>query len=92
MNVSRVSGALRVAVETVALGRVTAVNTLQHPARLIVDVSGLPPVNEHQLALTDPELRGVLVKKHGTGTRLVFELARLPTRVAQQGDSALLQF
>jgi hypothetical protein len=92
VNVSRVSGALRVAVETVALGRVTAVNTLQNPARLIVDVAGLPPVNEHQLALSDPELRGVIVKKQGTGTRLVFELARLPTRVTQQGDSALLHF
>ena len=92
VNVSRVSGALRVAVETVALGRVTAVNTLQHPARLVVDVAGLPPVQQHELTLTDPELRGVIVKKQGAGTRLVFELARLPTRVTQQGDSALLQF
>lgn len=92
VNVSRVSGALRVAVEPVSTGRVTAVQTLQHPARLVIDVAGLPPIGEHAISLTDPELRQLTVKRQGAGTRLVFELARLPTGLRQQGDSALLRF
>lgn len=92
VNVSRVSGSLRVALDVVAGARVTHVATLQNPARLVMDVSGLPPVSTHVLALTDSELQGVSVAKHATGTRVVVTLARLPTRVVQQGDSALLSF
>lgn len=92
VNVSRVSGSLRVAVDTVAGGRVSAVNTLQHPARLVIDVAGLPPVANHQVGLSDSELRRISVSKQGAGTRLIIELVRLPTRVVQQGDSALLTF
>lgn len=92
VNVSRVSGLLRVAVDTVAGGRVSRVTTLQHPARLVIDVAGLPPVANHEVSLSDPELRRIFVGKQGTGTRLIIELARLPTRVVQQGDSALISF
>ncbi len=92
VNVSRVSGSLRVAIDAVAGGRVSNVTTLQHPARLVIDVAGLPPVSNHQLSINDSELRGITVAKQGKGTRLVIELVRLPTRVVQQGDSALLSF
>lgn len=92
VNVSRVSGALRVAVDAVAGGRVSNVTTLQNPARLVIDVAGLPPISNHQLALNDSELRSITVGKQGKGTRLVIELVRLPTRVKQQGDSAVLTF
>ena len=92
VNVSRVSGSLRVAVDAVAGGRVSAVATLQNPARLVIDVAGLPPIGKHELALSDSELRRISVVKQGTGTRLIIELVRLPTRVVQQGDSALISF
>ena len=92
VNVSRVSGSLRVAVDTVAGGRVSHVATLQNPARLVIDVAGLPPVANHQVSLSDSELRSIWVGKQGTGTRLIIELVRLPTRVVQQGDSALITF
>lgn len=92
VNVSRVSGSLRVAIDAVAGGRVSNVTTLQHPARLVIDVAGLPPISNHQLSLNDSELRSIAVAKQGKGTRLVIELVRLPTRVVQQGDSALLSF
>ena len=92
VNVSRVSGALRVAIDTVAGARVTGVTTLQHPARLIIDVTGLPPISTHVVSLNDSELRKISVVKQGKGTRLVIDLVRLPTRVVQQGDSALISF
>lgn len=92
VNVSRVSGSLRVAVDTVAGGRVSGVTTLQNPARLIIDVTGLPPIATHVMSLSDPELRKISAIKQGKGTRLVVELVRLPTRVVKQGDSALLTF
>ncbi len=92
VNVSRVSGALRVAIDTVAGARVTGVTTLQNPARLIIDVTGLPPISTHVVSLDDSELRKISVVKQGTGTRLVIDLVRLPTRVVQQGDSALISF
>ena len=92
VNVSRVSGALRVAVDAVAGGRVSNVATLQNPARLVIDVAGLPPISNHQISLSDSELRSISVAKQGKGTRLVIELVRLPTRVKQQGDSAVLTF
>ena len=92
VNVSRVSGALRVAIDTVAGARVTFVTTLQNPARLIIDVTGLPPISTHVVSLNDSELRKISVVKQGKGTRLVIDLVRLPTRVVQQGDSALISF
>jgi hypothetical protein len=92
VNVSRVSGSLRVAIDAVAGGHVTNVTTLQNPARLVIDVAGIPPISNHQLALNDSELRSIAVGKQGKGTRLVIDLVRLPTRVKQQGDSALLSF
>jgi hypothetical protein len=92
VNVSRVSGSLRVAIDTVAGARVSNVTTLQHPARLVIDVTGLPPISNHVVSLNDSELRGISVGKQGKGTRLVIDLVRLPTRVVQQGDSALISF
>lgn len=92
VNVSRVSGALRVAIDPVAGARVSGVTTLQNPARLIIDVTGLPPISTHVVSLNDPELRKISVVKQGKGTRLVIDLVRLPTRVTQQGDSALMTF
>ncbi|MDP2274379.1 MAG: PilZ domain-containing protein [Archangium sp.] len=92
VNVSRVSGALRVAIDTVAGARVTGVTTVQNPARLIIDVTGLPPISTHVVSLNDSELRKISVVKQGKGTRLVIDLVRLPTRVVQQGDSALISF
>ncbi len=92
VNVSRVSGALRVAIDAVAGARVSAVTTLQNPPRLVIDVTGLPPVTTHELTLSDSELRKISVTRLGKGTRLIIELVRLPTRVKQQGDSALISF
>ena len=92
VNVSRVSGSLRVAIDAVAGGKVSGVTTLQNPARLVIDVAGLPPIAKHEVALSDSELRRISVVKQGTGTRLIIELVRLPTRVVQQGDSALISF
>ena len=92
VNISRVSGALRVSIDAVAGARVSGVTTLQNPARLIIDVAGLPPIAHHVIALSDSELRKISVLKQGKGTRLVVELVRLPTRVVQQGDSALITF
>ena len=92
VNVSRVSGSLRVAIDAVAGARVSAVTTLQNPARLVIDVTGLPPITTHELNLADSELRKISVSKLGKGTRLIIELVRLPTRVKQQGDSALITF
>ncbi|MDP1823765.1 MAG: PilZ domain-containing protein [Archangium sp.] len=92
VNVTRVSGSLRVAIDAVAGGRVSGVATLQNPARLVIDVTGLPPVSNHVVALADSELRRISATKQGKGTRLIIELVRLPTRVVQQGDSALITF
>ena len=92
VNVSRVSGSLRVAIDVVAGGRVSGVATLQNPARLIIDVAGIPPVANHVVSLGDSELRQISATKQGKGTRLIIELVRLPTRVVQQGDSALITF
>ena len=92
VNVSRVSGSLRVAVDVVAGGHVRGVATLQNPARLIIDVAGIPPVANHVVALADSELRQISATKQGKDTRLIIELVRLPTRVVQQGDSALITF
>ena len=92
VNVSRVSGSLRVAIDVVAGGRVSNVATLQNPARLVIDVTGLPPVSGHVVSLDDSELRRITVGKQGAGTRLIVDLVRLPTRVVQQGDSALITF
>ena len=92
VNVTRVSGSLRVAIDAVAGGRVSGVATLQNPARLVIDVAGLPPVGNHVVALADSELRRISATKQGKGTRLIIELVRLPTRVVQQGDSALITF
>jgi hypothetical protein len=92
VNVSRVSGSLRVAIDVVAGGRVSNVATLQNPARLVIDVTGLPPVTGHVVSLDDSELRRITVGRQGAGTRLIVDLVRLPTRVVQQGDSALITF
>ena len=92
VNVSRVSGALKVAIDAVAGGRVTHLATLQNPARLIIDVAGVPPIADHVVGLADSELRKISVTKQGKGTRLIIELVRLPTRVVQQGDAALISF
>ena len=92
MNVSRVSGMLKVSIDAVAGGSVSHIATLQNPARLIIDVSGLPPIADHVLGLSDSELRKITVTRQGKGTRLSIELVRLPTRVVQQGDSALISF
>lgn len=92
VNVSRVSGSLRVTIDTVAGARVSSVATLQNPARLVIDVAGLPPITSHVIGLSDSELRKLTVVKQGTGTRLIVDLVRLPTRVVRQGDSTVLTF
>lgn len=92
VNVSRVSGMLKVSIAAVAGGSVSHIATLQNPARLIIDVSGLPPIADHVLGLSDSELRKITVTRQGKGTRLSIELVRLPTRVVQQGDAALISF
>jgi hypothetical protein len=92
VTVSRVSGAVRVAIDAVAGGQVTSVRAFANPPRLIIDVSGIPPVAEHQLKLNDPEVLGVVATKQGKATRLTVNLARHPARVQQQGDSALITY
>lgn len=93
VTISRVSGAVRVAVDPVAGGLVKSVRALSGPPRLIIDVSGLPPIAEHVIAVSDPEV--VRVKASALGkkaTRLTIDLARTPSRVVQQGDSALVSY
>jgi hypothetical protein len=92
ITVSRVSGSLRFAVDPVAGGLVTSVRALQNPPRLILDVSGIPPVSEHELNVKDPELGKIIVSKQGKATRLTVNLTRTPSRVVQQGDSALISY
>jgi hypothetical protein len=87
-----VSGSLRFAVDPVAGGLVTSVRALQNPPRLILDVSGIPPVSEHELNVKDPELGKIIVSKQGKATRLTVHLTRTPSRVVQQGDSALISY
>ncbi len=92
VTVSRVSGSVRVAVDAVAGGLVTSVRALQNPPRLVMDVSGIPPVAEHVIPVTDPELAKISVSKQGKATRLTIALSRQPSRVVQQGDSALISY
>ncbi|MBL8910457.1 MAG: PilZ domain-containing protein [Archangium sp.] len=92
VTVSRVSGSVRVAIDAVAGGQVTSVRAFANPPRLIVDVSGIPPVQEHQVKLSDPEVLSVVATKQGKATRLTVNLARHPARVVQQGDSALITY
>ncbi|GMU60994.1 MAG: hypothetical protein AMXMBFR34_27570 [Myxococcaceae bacterium] len=92
VNVSRVGGALRVAIDPVAGGRVTAVTAIQSPPRLVVDVAGTAPTGSHAVVLADPELERISVSRNGAGTRLIFALKRAPGRVAQHGDSALVSY
>lgn len=92
VTVSRVSGAVRVAIDAVAGGQVTSVRAFANPPRLIIDVSGIPPVQEHLVKLSDPEVVSVVATKQGKATRLTVNLARHPARVVQQGDSALITY
>ncbi|MCC6335401.1 MAG: PilZ domain-containing protein [Myxococcales bacterium] len=92
VNVSRVGGALRVAIDPVAGGRVTAVTAIQSPPRLVIDVAGTSPTGRHAVALADPELERISVSRNGAGTRLIFSLKRAPGQVAQHGDSALVTY
>lgn len=92
VTLSRVSGSLRVAVDPVAGGLVKSVRAQQSPPRLIIDVTGIPPIAEHVLTLTDPEVLRVKATAAGKATRLTIDLARTPSRVVQQGDSALVSY
>jgi hypothetical protein len=92
VNISRVGGALRVAVEPVAGGHVTAVTAIQSPPRLVIDVTGTAPSGHHAVALTDPELERISVLRNGQGTRLIIALTRAPANVTQHGDTALLTY
>lgn len=92
VNVSRVGGALRVTIDPVAGGHVTAVTAIQSPPRLVIDVAGTAPTTSHAVALADPELERISVSRNGQGTRLILALTRAPTRVAQHGDSALVSY
>jgi hypothetical protein len=92
VTVTRVSGSVRVAVDAVAGGQVTSVRALQNPPRLVLDVTGIPPVSDHVIKLDDPELLDVKVSKQGKATRLTIDLVRHPSRVVQQGDSALISY
>ncbi len=92
VTASRVGGAVRLSVDVVAGGHVSAVRTLQHPARLVIDVTGLPPIAPHALPLNDPELRGITVQAKGRKTQLVVELARAPKHAVQQGDTVLVRY
>ncbi|MFO0598377.1 MAG: PilZ domain-containing protein [Myxococcaceae bacterium] len=92
VTISRVSGSVRVAVDPVAGGEVTLVRALQNPPRLVLDVSGIPPIGEHVIKLSDPELHTLTVSKQGKATRLTIGLNRHPTHVQQQGDSALITY
>jgi len=92
VNVSRVSGAVRVAIEPVAGGHVTAVTSIASPPRLVIDVAGTAPSGLHSVPLSDPELERVAVSRNGQGTRLIFTLTRAPAQVAQHGDTALVSY
>jgi len=92
VTVSRVSGSVRVAIDPVAGGLVTSVRAFSNPPRLIIDVSGIPPVSEHEITVKDPELGRIMVTKQGKATRLTVNLTRQPARVVQQGDSALISY
>jgi hypothetical protein len=91
VTVSRVGGALRLAVDTVATGHVRAAR-LASPTRLVIDVTGIPPIAEHTLALDDPELRRLVVSANGRETRLTVELTRAPSSVSKQADSVLVRY
>jgi hypothetical protein len=58
----------------------------------VLDVTGIPPVSDHVIKLDDPELLDVKVSKQGKATRLTIDLVRHPSRVVQQGDSALISY
>lgn len=92
VTVTRVSGSVRIAVDAVAGGHVTSVRAMQNPPRLVMDITGIPPVSEHVMKLDDPELLKVKVSKQGKATRLSIDLVRHPSRVVQQGDSALISY
>ncbi len=92
VTVSRVSGSMRVAVDPVAGGLVTQVRALQNPPRLVIDVSGIAPVADHLVRVSDPELLRIVARKNGKGTRLTLDLARQPSKVIQQGDTALISY
>ncbi|MEW6435144.1 MAG: PilZ domain-containing protein [Myxococcota bacterium] len=92
VNVSRVGGALRVAIDPVAGGHVTAVTAIQSPPRLIIDVAGTWPAGNHAVTLADPELERISVARNGQGTRLILALTRAPAQVAQHGDTALVTY
>ncbi|MEW5741368.1 MAG: PilZ domain-containing protein [Myxococcota bacterium] len=92
VNVSRVGGALRVAVDPVAGGRVTAVTAIQSPPRVVIDVAGTAPTAHHAVALADPELERISVSRNGQATRLIIALTRAPAKVAQHGDTALITY
>ncbi|MFZ5446370.1 MAG: PilZ domain-containing protein [Myxococcota bacterium] len=93
VTISRVSGAVRVAVDPVAGGLVKSVRALSGPPRLVIDVTGIAPISEHVLPVKDPEVLRVKATALGKKTtRLVVELARTPSRVVQQGDSALVSY
>lgn len=92
VTATRVGGAVRLSVDVVAGGHVTAVRTLAKPARVVLEVTGLPPIQTHVLPLNDPELRRITAQPKGRVTQLVVELARAPHRVVQQGDSALISY
>jgi hypothetical protein len=92
VTATRVGGAVRLSVDVVASGHVTAVRALSKPARVVLEVSGLPPIAQHVLPLNDPELRRITAQPKGRLTQLVVELARAPSRVVQQGDTALISY
>ena len=92
VTVSRVSGSVRVAIDAFAGGQVASVRAFANPPRLIIDVTGIPPIAEHLVKLTDPEVLSVVATKQGKATRLTVNLARHPSRVVQQGDTALISF
>ena len=92
VTLTRVSGSLRVAIDPVAGGLVKSVRAQQSPPRLIIDVTGIPPIAEHVLTLSDPEVLRVKATAVGKATRLTVDLARTPSRVVQQGDSALVSY
>jgi hypothetical protein len=92
VNVSRVGGGLRVAIDPVAGGHVTAVTAIQSPPRIVIDVAGSAPTSTHSVTLSDPELERISVSRNGQGTRLIFALTRAPAQVSQHGDTALVTY
>ena len=92
VTLSRVSGQLRVAIDAVAGGRVKSVKAFQSPPRVVMDVTGIPPLSEHRAGVDDPEVLSVVAAPVGRLTRVTVNLARQPVRVVQQGDSALLAY